>query len=116
MRKPLSLVLALLGLFDSLYLLWSYTSPSRPMVCFGTGCDAVRASAYAHLGGLPMPLFGVAGYALVALLIMAESLVRPARAVNVRYALAGVTGFGFLFPFTSNICKGSSFTLFVRGA
>jgi protein-disulfide isomerase/rhodanese-related sulfurtransferase len=97
MRKPLSLVLALLGLFDSLYLLWSYTSPSRPMVCFGTGCDAVRASAYAHLGGLPMPLFGVAGYALVALLIMAESLVRPARAVNVRYALAGVTGFGFLF-------------------
>ncbi|MGO8790459.1 MAG: thioredoxin domain-containing protein [Terriglobia bacterium] len=97
MRKPLSLILALLGLFDSLYLLWSYTSPSRPMVCFGTGCDAVRASAYSHFAGLPMPVFGVAGYGLVALLIMAESLVPAARAIDIRYALAGATGFGFLF-------------------
>ncbi len=97
MRKSVSLILALLGLFDSLYLLWVYTSPSRPMVCFGTGCDAVRASAYAHMGGVPMPVFGVAGYVVIAILIMAESLVPPARAVDVRYALAGATGFGFLF-------------------
>jgi protein-disulfide isomerase/rhodanese-related sulfurtransferase len=44
-----------------------------------------------------MPLFGVAGYVLVALLIIAESLVPPALAIEVRYALVGVTGFGFLF-------------------
>ena len=67
------------------------------MVCLGTGCDAVRLSAYAHFWGVPMPLFGVAGYALVALLIIAETLVPPALAVEVRHALAGVTGFGFLF-------------------
>ena len=97
MRKTISLILALLGLFDSLYLLWIYTSPSRPMVCFGTGCDAVRASAYSHLWGVPMPVFGVAGYVLVAWLIIAESLVPAALAIEVRYALAGVTGFGFLF-------------------
>lgn len=97
MRKTIALSLALLGLFDSLYLLWTYTSPSRPMVCFGTGCDAVRASVYSHVSGVPMPLFGVAGYLLVALLIIAESLVPAALAIEVRYALAGVTGFGFLF-------------------
>ncbi len=97
MRKPISLLLALLGLFDSLYLLWIYTSPSRPMVCLGTGCDAVRLSAYSHLGSVPMPVFGVAGYMLVALLIVAESLVPAALALEVRYALAGATGFGFLF-------------------
>ena len=97
MRKPISLLLGLLGLFDSLYLFWVYTSPSRPMVCLGTGCDAVRASAYSHLGGVPMPVFGVAGYLLVALLIIAESLVPAALAIEVRYALAGATGFGFLF-------------------
>ena len=97
MRKSISLILGLLGLFDSLYLLWIYTSPSRPMVCLGTGCDAVRASAYSHLGGVPMPVFGVAGYVLVALLIIAESLVPAALAIEVRYALAGATGFGFLF-------------------
>jgi protein-disulfide isomerase/rhodanese-related sulfurtransferase len=99
MRKSISLILALLGLFDSLYLLWIYTSPSRTMVCLGTGggCDAVRASVYSHVGGLPMPVLGVAGYVIVALLIMAESLVPAARAIDVRYALAGATAFGFLF-------------------
>jgi protein-disulfide isomerase/rhodanese-related sulfurtransferase len=97
MRKQISLLLALLGLFDSLYLLWTYTSPSRPMVCFGTGCDAVRASAYSHLWGVPMPVLGVAGYVLVALLIVAESLAPAAMALQIRYALAGVTGVGFLF-------------------
>ena len=44
-----------------------------------------------------MPVLGVAGYVIVALLIMAESLVPAARAIDVRYALAGATGFGFLF-------------------
>jgi len=97
MRKTISLSLALLGLFDSLYLFWTYTSSSRPMVCFGGGCDAVRASAYSHFHGVPMPVFGVAGYVLVALLIIAESLVPAAVAIEVRYALAGATGFGFLF-------------------
>jgi protein-disulfide isomerase/rhodanese-related sulfurtransferase len=97
MRKPISLILALLGLFDSLYLLWVYTSPSRPMVCLGTGCDTVRLSAYSHLGSVPMPVFGVAGYMVVALLIIAESLAPAALAIEVRYALAGATGFGFLF-------------------
>jgi protein-disulfide isomerase/rhodanese-related sulfurtransferase len=97
MRKSISLILALLGLFDSLYLLWIYTSPSRPMVCLGTGCDAVRLSAYSHFHGVPMPVFGVAGYVLVALLIVAETLAPAALAIEVRYALAGATGFGFLF-------------------
>ena len=97
MRKSITLALALLGLFDSLYLLWTYTSPSRPMVCFGGGCDAVRASAYSHIHGVPMPVFGVAGYVLVALLIVAEALAPGALAIEIRYALAGATGFGFLF-------------------
>lgn len=44
-----------------------------------------------------MPVLGVAGYVLVALLIIAESLVPAALAIEVRYALAGATGFGFLF-------------------
>lgn len=97
MRKPLTLLLALLGLFDSLYLLYIYTSPSHPMVCFGNGCDAVRASAYSHIWGVPMPVFGAIGYGVLAALIVAESLVPEALAVELRYALAGATGFGFLF-------------------
>lgn len=44
-----------------------------------------------------MPVLGVAGYSLVALLIIAESLVPVSLAVGVRYAIAGTTGLGFLF-------------------
>ena len=97
MRKLFSLGLALLGLFDSLYLLWTYASPSRPMVCLGTGCDAVRASVYSHLGSIPMPLFGVAGYLAVAIVIIAESLLSAPLAKWARYAVAGMTAFGFVF-------------------
>jgi uncharacterized membrane protein/rhodanese-related sulfurtransferase/predicted DsbA family dithiol-disulfide isomerase len=97
MRKSLTLGLSLLGLFDSLYLLYTYTSPSRPMVCIGTGCDAVRASAYSTLWGVSMPVFGVLGYTLLAVVIIAESLL-PARLARwARYAFLGMTGFGFLF-------------------
>jgi len=97
MRKSLSLALSLLGLFDSLYLLWTYTSPSRPMVCIGTGCDAVRASAYSSLWGVSMPVFGVAGYALLAIVMIAESLASARLARLARYAVAGMTGVGLLF-------------------
>lgn len=97
MRKSLTLALSLLGLFDSLYLLYTYTSPSRPMVCLGTGCDAVRASAYSTLFGVSMPVFGVLGYTLLAIAIVAESLFSGALARLARYAILGMTGFGFLF-------------------
>ncbi|MGD0006968.1 MAG: thioredoxin domain-containing protein [Terriglobia bacterium] len=97
MRKTLLLALPLLGLFDSLYLLWVYTSPSRPMVCLGSGCDAVRASSYAHLFGLPLPAFGVASYALLGLLIFAEVLVSPRLGRAIQYAVAGISCGGFLF-------------------
>jgi rhodanese-related sulfurtransferase/uncharacterized membrane protein len=97
MRKPLLLALSLLGLFDSLYLLWVYTSPSRPIVCLGSGCDAVRASSYAHRFGLPLPAFGVAAYAALALLILAEDLVSARLGRALQYAVAGISCGGFLF-------------------
>jgi len=75
MRKSVLLALSLLGLFDSTYLLWVYTSPSHPMVCFGGGCDVVRASSYAHVWGLPLPAFGVAMYFTLVLMIFAEAVV-----------------------------------------
>jgi protein-disulfide isomerase/rhodanese-related sulfurtransferase len=97
MRKSLSLLLALVGIFISLYLLWVYTSASHTMVCLGTGCDTVRMSDYSHLRGIPMPVFGVVGYLVIAILIVSEALAPPARALDLRYALAGVAGFGFSY-------------------
>ena len=96
MRKSATLALSLLGLFDSLYLLYIYTSPSRPMVCIGTGCDAVRASAYSTLWGVSMPVFGVLGYTLLVIVTMAEALFSGSLARLARYVFVGMTGLGFL--------------------
>jgi len=90
------LALSLLGLFDSLYLLWVYTSPSSPIVCFGGGCDVARASAYSHLGGIPLPVFGVVMYAFLVLLVFIHALLPPAIARWTEYAVALVSGMGFL--------------------
>ena len=57
----------------------------------------MRASAYAYPWGVPMPVFGVAGYVLITLLIIAGPLVSSGAARLARYALAGGTVFGFGF-------------------
>ena len=101
------LALSLLGLFDSTYLWWVYTSPSRPMVCIGGGgCDAVRASAYAHLWGQPLPVFGVAMYAVLALLLFSQPLGPAQWALARRYLVATLSGFGFLFSVYLTVLEG----------
>jgi protein-disulfide isomerase/uncharacterized membrane protein/rhodanese-related sulfurtransferase len=99
MRKPLLFALNLLGLFDSAYLLWVYTSPSSPMLCLGggNGCDTVRASSYANLFGVPLPAFGILMYGILALLVFAESMASTRLAEVARYAVAAMAGAGFLF-------------------
>jgi uncharacterized membrane protein len=97
MRKPVTLALSLLGLFDSLYLLYRYTSPSRPMVCIGSGCGAVRARAYSSMWGVPLPASGVFGYTLPAIAVVAESLLSGRLAKVARYGLLGMSDFGLLF-------------------
>jgi protein-disulfide isomerase/uncharacterized membrane protein/rhodanese-related sulfurtransferase len=73
MRKTLAFISVLVGLFASTYLTWAYTSSSHRMVCMGGGCDTVRASKYAHLWGLPLPIYGLAFYIWLAVMIVMES-------------------------------------------
>lgn len=96
MRKFLTLLLSLFGLFDSIYLWWVYTSPSRPLVCFGTGCDVARASAYSHLFGLPLPLYGAVMYGALALLAVAESLGGQGLNAPIRYVILIISAAGFV--------------------
>jgi protein-disulfide isomerase/rhodanese-related sulfurtransferase len=97
MRKILLMALSLVGLFDSIYLMWEYTSPAHPMVCMGGGCDAVRASAYSHLGGLPVPLYGVFMYGFLVLLLFLYPLLPTAYARLTQYFVLLVSGAAFLF-------------------
>ncbi len=97
MRKLLLLALSLVGLFDSIYLLWEYTSPASPMVCMGGGCDAVRASAYSHLGGLPVPLYGMVMYGFLVLLLFLYPLLPASAGRLTQFAVVLISGAGFLF-------------------
>lgn len=85
-----------MGLFDSLYLWWAYTSPSHPLVCLGTGCDVARASSYSHLWGLPLPIYGIAMYGVLALLAVGESLGGRFLYPIIRYATLIVAAAGFV--------------------
>ncbi|MBZ5516707.1 MAG: thioredoxin domain-containing protein [Acidobacteriia bacterium] len=97
MRKTLLLALSLIGLFDALYLWWTYAGPTHPMVCVGSGCDTVRASPFAYPLGIPMPLFGAAMYAVLALLVFAWQMLPEPVARLATLAVAGISGLGFLF-------------------
>ena len=68
-ERRMAIIGALLGAFASAYLLVDYVFGSG--ICLtGSGCDVVRASAFAYPLGIPMPLFGLAFYlAAVALLL-----------------------------------------------
>lgn len=78
-------VLALIGVFISLYLAITYAS-DRPIRCAGdSGCDVVRASPYANLLGVPVPWYGVVGYTLLGLHAYVRAFHLPG------WALKGVT-------------------------
>ncbi|MDP3997359.1 MAG: vitamin K epoxide reductase family protein [Candidatus Andersenbacteria bacterium] len=65
MRRALFAV-AFAGLLVSGYLFIAYSS-NAPVLCVeGGGCDAVRLSKYSHLFGLPVPLYGMAYYCVLA--------------------------------------------------
>ena len=97
MRKILLMALSLIGLFDSAYLLWEYTSPAHPMVCMGGGCDAVRASAYSHIVGLPVPIFGIFMYGFLVLLLFLYPLLPTSIARLTQRGVLLISGAAFLF-------------------
>lgn len=69
-------VVALAGVFLSLYMLLFKLGMIGELSC-GTGsCDRVQASPWSSFLGVPVPLLGVAGYAVIAALALAG--VRPA--------------------------------------
>jgi uncharacterized membrane protein len=54
-------VLALIGLFVSLYLL-AYSVGLVPLICGVGSCAYVQASEWSTVGPIPVPLIGVGGY------------------------------------------------------
>lgn len=69
MRRAITLVilraLLLVILTASAALLYDYTRPLPAFCEAGAGCDAVRASSFAYILGIPQPAFGLLAYLVV---------------------------------------------------
>jgi uncharacterized membrane protein len=80
----LSRLLSLTGLAISMYLAYTYLHHQAPVCLAGLhGCLKVEQSSYARPAGIPMPLFGVAGY----LALFATACLRGQRARTIGMVL-----------------------------
>lgn len=68
------IVLSAAGVLISGVLLYSFYAASSGSFCVaGSGCDAVRSSAYSSVAGMPVALLGVLGFVLILLLSLTGS-------------------------------------------
>lgn len=62
--RALMAALALVGIGIAAYLVYSRYTRSA-LVCTTGGCEQVQSSRYAEVGGLPVAVLGLVGYALI---------------------------------------------------
>jgi protein-disulfide isomerase/uncharacterized membrane protein len=65
--------LALVALATSVALLIDYTNASQSFCGPGSGCAAVRKSGFGYVVGIPVPVFGVLGFAFLFALTLGKS-------------------------------------------
>jgi uncharacterized membrane protein len=71
--RTISIVLAIIGLVDSVYLTWVKLA-NRYALCGPIGdCESVNSSQYSEIAGVPIALIGALGYILIILLIVLEA-------------------------------------------
>ncbi len=58
-------VLSLIGFFVCFYLISHFYGWTGPLICGVGDCGTVQASPYAQIGGIPLSVFGLAGYVLL---------------------------------------------------
>ena len=72
--KIISIVLALAGLLVAGYLTNLHLSDSSALLCAeGGGCDVVRDSPYSEIAGIPVAIFGIAGYLAILVVLLLDS-------------------------------------------
>jgi uncharacterized membrane protein len=68
-----SIVLACIGLVDSLYLTWVKVT-NRYALCGPIGdCESVNSSRYSEIGGVPIALLGAVAYLIIIVLLVLET-------------------------------------------
>jgi uncharacterized membrane protein len=95
-------LLALTGLFISLYLLLYHLGFYGMLVCGAGSCDVVQASKYADFLGIPVPAWGVAWYGFVLILSMIQQSRGDSAGASARLLdLAALGGLAFSIYLTA---------------
>jgi uncharacterized membrane protein len=90
--------LALVGLMLSLYLTLYHYGLTGALACGGShSCDAVQASRYAELMGLPVAAYGVAGYLVLMVVAIAGLQGRLAESAGPTKVIVLLSGIGVAF-------------------
>ncbi|MDP7645397.1 MAG: vitamin K epoxide reductase family protein [Anaerolineales bacterium] len=94
-RRAIGL-LAALGSIDALYLTWIKVAGAQA-ACAGLGdCEAVNASVYSEIAGVPVAALGVAMYVLIGILVWLEAH-RPNLTEWAQLAVFGLALVGLVF-------------------
>jgi uncharacterized membrane protein len=92
----ITFVLACLGTLDSIYLL-IYKLTNNPSMCLGSGgCHNVNFSPYSEIGGIPVSVFGIIAYLIIAGILLLEPRVKILQE-NGSLAIFGISLAGVVF-------------------
>ena len=93
-------ILSIFGLVLAIYVLQSFLRQSS-IVCLNSGCETVRKSSFSYIFGIPVPAFGLVGYAMLAMLTFLRTTSKDIRLLQWirRIAIFGVV-FVSWFTFT----------------
>ena len=92
----ISIALALLGLAVSIYMTIFKLTDNEKMCIGNGGCSKVNSSVYAEVYGIPVAVFGVGGYAVIAALLFMENQNKFLKQ-NGTMLVFGLALIGFLF-------------------
>jgi uncharacterized membrane protein len=91
-----SLIAAIVGLVDSIYLAWIKLA-DKTAACSNIGdCEAVNNSQYSEIGGIPIALLGAGAFLLILILLVLEQR-WPEQTVNIRLGIFGLSLTGTLY-------------------
>ncbi len=88
-------VLAILGVCIAIYVTQSFLRQSS-ILCVSTGCEIVRKNASSYILGIPVPAFGLIGYAFLVILTFLRSMGEKREKKLLPFIL-GIAAFGVVF-------------------
>jgi uncharacterized membrane protein len=96
-------ILSIAGIIMAIYVLQSFLRQSSIICLTGSGCETVRKSPFSYIFGIPIPAFGLVGYAGLAILSFLKTLnlstVNRQLSTKIMFAIA-IFGICFVTWFT----------------